>query len=113
MFTLPREMDIGCASKSSQQFHFDQSYEFVYTIKECLAWEKVCDVAHLEFFIRHNWIIYDQSEFFVHLFLWETLAKLGTIINNKMKILLNIVDKDTRELKAYVEKYAKKAKARK
>ena len=100
MFTLSREFQIGCASKHSQKFHFDNFTAFVETVCTELEANKEWTVENLEeLFIRIKIFGKRQSKVKA-VFFWIAHAKLMRQLGKKIDKLLGLMGKENKELKA-------------
>lgn len=95
MYTLGREIQIGCASKHSRKFHFDDFTCFIQTIKVALKENKSLKIKGLEeLFIRLRQFADKQSRVADYLIFWVAHAKLLRKLNGKLKDMFKLLDSD-------------------
>lgn len=82
MYTLGREIQIGCASKHSRKFHFDDFTCFINVIKTAIKEDKSINAKGMEeVFIRLKKISDKQSSFADYVVFWVAHAKLLRKLN--------------------------------
>eukprot|EP00347_Sterkiella_histriomuscorum_P009341 403341583 len=95
IYTLGREIQIGCASKHSRKFNFDDVTCFLTVIKNSYKENKSLKIKVLEsLFIRLKLIADKQSKVADYLIFWVAHAKLLRKLSSKLKDLLKLMESD-------------------
>eukprot|EP00347_Sterkiella_histriomuscorum_P010157 403377385 len=96
VFTLCREIQIGCASKHSKRFKFDEFTTFVTILKDTMKSDKNLQVQGMEkVLLRIQKFSKRQEKFADVLLFWVAHAKLLRQLNSKLKSLVKLLKTDS------------------
>eukprot|EP00347_Sterkiella_histriomuscorum_P009216 403342079 len=96
VFTLCREIQIGCASKHSKRFKFDDFTTFVTVLKDTMKSDRNLQVQGMEkVLLRIQKFSKRQEKFADVLLFWVAHAKLLRQLNSKLKSLVKLLKTDS------------------